>query len=1009
MAQRQTKAPPLGYDPAKLPRELKRHYISAGEEDIRAMLREIGVESLEALYDHVPPDCRFEGDVGIPEELDYSSLQSHLFELSQKNRVRLSFLGDGLPQYRVPWIVPHVLGIRKLTTSYTPYQPERSQGTLISHWLYQCAIAAVTGFEAVNASFYDRATALFEAIKCAQRLVPGSATAIAAGSLYPGDIEVLGTLARDTDLGIRVQPLDSRTGKLSVAGVAALAKEAGKELAALCFPQANCLGNLEDVDELTDLARELGVKSIAVIDPILLGPGGLKPPVDFGRKGADMFVAEGQHLAIGPNYGGPGLGVFGIRFTKENRNDIRQTAGRFVGKGKDLKGRDAYAIVLATREQHIRRDKATSNICSNQAFIATLAGAALLERGAEGLGEACGTARKNALSAARALCGFEGVSLAFPESPFFNEFVLRLPVPAKELIAAAREADIQVGVDVSPRIEGSRGEHLLISFSDLHAEADLKRLSGFFQARFARAGAPSAGPKEVPDRHLRKRKLDLPRVGLEELKAYYDKLGRQNVSPDDNIYALGSCTMKYNPYINDWAASLPGFTGLHPEAPEEDAQGSLEVLYATQEYFKAVTGLAAVTTQPVAGAQGELVGIKMFQAYHRDRGDRNRDVILIPRTAHGTNPATATMAGFHSRVADGLPRGVVLIESDAAGRMDMDHLRSLVETHGERICGVMVTNPNTSGILETRFQEMAELIHGAGGLVYMDGANMNAIAGWVDLGKLGVDAVHNNTHKTWTIPHGGGGPGDAFVAVSERLADYLPGLQAVKGEGGYRLAKPPRSIGSVHRHYGNFAHKVRCYAYLRALGREGVRRMSAVAVLSARYLYKRLSERYPTLPADAEKTPRMHEFILTLSPDSFARIEAAGAKRAVVIPRVGKLFLDFGLHAPTVAFPEVYGLMVEPTESYSKAELDRFAEVVLTIYQIVHENPEVLESVPHFTPIDRVDETAMNKDLRSSEPVRGLPVVLENRVAVADLDKMTTREIWKRILQAHREFQTSAA
>ncbi|MEE8111041.1 MAG: aminomethyl-transferring glycine dehydrogenase subunit GcvPB, partial [bacterium] len=979
-----------------------------GDDDVQAMLREIGVESLEALYGHVPAGCRLEGDLEIPEELDYTALQEHLCELSQKNGTKLSFLGDGLQQFKVPEIVPHVLGIRKLTTSYTPYQPERSQGTLITHWIYQCAIAAITGFEAVNASLYDRSTALFEALKCAQRLVRGSTTAIVAGSLYPGDIEVLKTLARDTDLGFEFQPIDPKTGSVSVASLKKLAEEVGKELAAICFPHVNCLGNIEDVDEITDLARGLGAKSVAVVDPILMGPGGLKPPSEFGQGGTDMFVAEGQHLAIGPNYGGPGLGIFGIRFTAQNRNDIRQSAGRFVGKGKDLKGRDAYLLVLSTREQHIRRDKATSNICSNQAYLATLAGAALLERGAEGLEEACGTARKNAFTAAESLCRFEGVELAFPDSAFFNEFVVKLPGSAEEFIAKAREAGIQAGVDVSPRIDGSQGGHLLISFSDLHTEADCRKLVELFESRFGKADRPSSPPKDIPGHHLRKSKLELPRVGVDDLRAYYDKLGEQNVSPDDNIYALGSCTMKYNPYLNDYAAALPGFTNLHPQAPVEDAQGSLEILHRTQEYFKTITGLAAVTTQPVAGAQGELVGIKLFQAYHRDRGDLNRDVILIPRTAHGTNPATATVAGFHTTVVDGAARGVVLIEGDSTGRMDLEHVRSLVEQYGRRICGVMVTNPNTSGILETSFKEMADLIHGVGGLVYMDGANMNAIAGWVDLGKLGVDAVHNNTHKTWTIPHGGGGPGDAFVAVSEPLVDYLPGVQVVRDDRGYRIEKPPKSIGSVHRHFGNFAHKVRCYAYLRALGREGVRRMSAVAVLSARYLHKKLSEYYPTLPAGAENTPRMHEFILTLSEDGFAKIEAAGTKRAVIIPRVGKLFLDFGLHAPTIAFPEVYGLMVEPTESYSKEELDRFAEIVITIFKIVHENPEALQSVPHFTPVDRIDEVAANKDLRLSEPLSGLPVVLENRVSIASLDKLTTRDIWKRIIEAHQQSQSTA-
>jgi glycine dehydrogenase len=398
----------------------------------------------------------------------------------------------------------------------------------------------------------------------------------------------------------------------------------------------------------------------------------------------------------------------------------------------------------------------------------------------------------------------------------------------------------------------------------------------------------------------------------------------------------------------------------------------------------------------MAGAQGELVGLKMFQAYHRDRGEQ-RDIVLIPRSAHGTNPATATMAGYAAN-------NLKLIEADSSGQMNLDQVKQLVGEFGSRIAGVMVTNPNTSGILETNFKAVADLVHQVGGLVYMDGANMNAIAGWVDLGKMGVDAVHNNTHKTWSIPHGGGGPGDAFVAVSEKLLDYLPGHQAVKQDGAFALVKAKRSIGSIQRHHGNFGHKIRCYTYLRALGKQGVPRMSAVAVLSARYLYKKLSALYPTLPAGSETTPRMHEFILTLSKESFARVEKAGLNKSVVIPRIGKLFLDFGLHAPTVAFPEVLGLMVEPTESYSKAELDDFVETVTTIHKIVHETPEVLQTVPHFTPIDRVDEVLANKNLTLSETLNwSLIPVLPNRASADDLSRMGKGDVWKKILEAHHK------
>jgi glycine dehydrogenase len=984
----------LGYDPKSLPRELKRHYISASERDIEEMMAFVGVKSLDELFTHVPAEVRMNGAVAIPEELSYEGLLDHMESLSHKNHPRLSFLGDGLPHYKTPEVVPHILSIRNLTTAYTPYQPERSQGTLTSIWIYQCAIAAITGFEAVNASFYERSTALFEAIKCAQRLRAGSSAAVVAGSLYPGDIEVLKTLATDTDLELVFVKADPGTGLVAKAAVEKAAQDLGAKLACIAFPQLNNLGLLEDVDGLTDLAASLGAKSIAVVDPMTIASGALKAPSAFGAKGTNMFVAEGQHLSIAPNFGGPGLGIFGIRFNEENKNDIRQTAGRFIGKAKDLEGRDCFAIVLSTREQHIRRDKATSNICSNQSYLATLTGAALLERGDEGLAHSAALARHNALLALEKITAHEGVELAFPNGAFWNEICLKVPMPTPELIEKARHEGIHLGVDVTARAPG-KGNLLLLSFTDRHEKIDIEKLESFFSSLIPSRREPDKA-QALPATALRRGKINLPKLNVPAIKEYYDRLGEQNVSPDDNIYALGSCTMKYNPYVNDWAAALPGFADIHPQAPVADAQGSLELLYETQEYFKAITGLPAVTTQPMAGAQGELVGLKMFQAYHRDRGEQ-RDIVLIPRSAHGTNPATATMAGYAAA-------NLKLIEADSSGQMNLDQVKQLIGEYGSRIAGVMVTNPNTSGILETNFKAVADLVHQVGGLVYMDGANMNAIAGWVNLGAMGVDAVHNNTHKTWSIPHGGGGPGDAFVAVSEKLVDYLPGHQTVKEGGEYKLVKPKRSIGSVQRHLGNFGHKIRCYTYLRALGKEGVPRMSAVAVLAARYLYKKLNALYPTLPAGSENTPRMHEFILTLSKESFARVEKAGINKALVIPRIGKLFLDFGLHAPTVAFPEVLGLMVEPTESYSKAELDDFVETVTTIHKIVHETPEVLQTVPHFTPIDRVDEVLANKNLTLSEPLNWTLIpVLPNRASAQELSHMGKGDVWKRIIEAHNK------
>jgi len=987
----------LPFDPTKLPRELARHYVPASDKDIREMFAAAGSKDFPELYSHIDPAVLFQTPPDLPEELSYEALADSMEELSSRNNVRTAFLGDGLQAYRVHEIVGHVCSIRNLTTSYTPYQPERSQGTLITHWLYQSAMSQLTGFEAVNSSLYDRASALFEAAVCAVRMGDAEAnTVLVASNLLPSDLEVLRTHVEGTSVKLAFLSADEDTGRIAADAIKEAAGRLGRSLAAFIFPQINALGLLEDVDALTDACADASIRAVAVVDPMLLATGGLKPPSTYGRKGADIVVGEGQHLAIGPNFGGPGLGLFAVRHNAEKKNEVRETPGRFVGKAKDGSGRDCIVMVMSTREQHIRKDKATSNICSNQAFIATIAGAAVLARGEKGMAESCAAGRDLAHRAAARLHAVPGLRVCYAKEAFWNEFCLMLPESAAAVIAKGRAAGLHVGVDVTGRTPC--GCHLLkVSFSDVQSVNDADRLVAFFEGLYGKAGAPASLPA-IPARLLREGPVGLPGFTLAELKDYYLRLGELNVSPDTGCFPLGSCTMKYNPHVNDWAAGLPGFTGLHPQAPVEDAQGSLALLWEIQEWFRKITGLAGLTTQPVAGAQGELVGLKLFQAYHRAKGE-TRDILLIPATAHGTNFATATTAGYVSgRRTDGSPTGIVILKALPDGRVDQSDFDAKIAEFGPRVAGMMVTNPNTSGVFETDFRRMAESIHGVGGLVYMDGANMNAIAGWVNLGALGVDAVHNNLHKTWTVPHGGGGPGDGIVAVSDRLVDFLPGFQVERRDGRFVPVRPKRSIGSFHRHWGNFAHKVRVLTYLRRLGKEGVRRMAAMSVLSSRYLHSRLGAHFPSLPAGAEGVPRMHEFILTLTEEDFRRAEAAGVPRASVIARVGKLFLDFGFHAPTVAFPEVFGLMIEPTESYTKAELDRFAEAVVAIGSLIREKPEVLKSAPRFTPVDRVDEVAANRNLTLSERVTELPKLNPNRIPPSQLASMPVEEIRRRIL-----------
>jgi len=996
----------LPYNPYELARELKPNYISASEEEISEMMKVVGKKDRADLYSHLDSADLFGKTPDIGKALAYDELIEHVEAIAQKNNTAATFIGDGLKWGKVHPIVDHVLNIRGLTTAYTPYQPERSQGTLHTLWLYSSALAQITGFEAINASLYERSTGLFEALNTAVRIKRGRTKVIVSEGIYPGDWEVINTLADHTELEVISAPLNS-DGMIDEEELTKLLSNG--DIAGFAFPQTNHLGLLEDVHALTKLTHEHDALAIGIIDPLLYVTGGLTQPSKWNETGCDMIVGEAQHLAIGPNFGGPGLGLFGIRYNEENKTNIRSTAGRFVGKGKDESGEECLLMVLSTREQHIRREKATSNICSNQSYLATLVGASLLGKGEKGLTDSLALARKNALDFGRFILEETSLNLLFEHGIFFNEIAVELPTNSKasDLITLAATKGIHLGVDVTNRDPLKRNA-IMFYFNDAQTEENIATLKSFLSDHFANSNTDSnseATLSELPTDWMRKDSVGLPNLELEELKSFYDELGQMNVSPDDAIYPLGSCTMKYNPYVNDYAAGLKGFTDIHPQAPLSDAQGCLEILFETQELFKTITGLKGLTTQPVAGAQGELVGIKMFQAYHRDRGNGEiKDIILIPASAHGTNPATATMAGYITKGSKDKKTGIVTINANAQGEIDFEQLKEQVQIYGNRISGIMITNPNTSGIFESRFREIAELIHSVDGLVYMDGANMNAIASWVDLDKLGVDAIHNNLHKTWTIPHGGGGPGDAIVAVSEKLVDYLPGMQVTKDENGvFDVVKPSKSIGSFHRHWGNFAHKVRCYTYIKALGSEGVKEMSAIAVLSAQYLHEKIKSVYPMLPAQAGEVPRMHEFIMTLSKEDFDNAIAAGTPKTQVIPKVGKLFLDFGLHAPTVSFPEPFGLMVEPTESFSKAELDDFTNVLTTIKELLSEAPEVLTTAPHFTPIRKVDEVSANKNLILSAKITALPKLQVNIVSPGVLKEMGAQQVKQKIIEAHKK------
>jgi len=659
-------------------REFFKHFIGVDLNEEKEMLQTLGLKDLSDLFSHLPKEILHDG-MKIENGLSLENLKENILTIAKKNHLKTNFIGDGLHSYKLTKSVPRVAGIRGLSTAYTPYQPERSQGTLQTLWIYQNLISKITGFEAINASLYERSTCLYEALTCSTRIKKNLNKVLVCEAIYPGDIEVLQTQSIETSLIVDFTPIDKKTGRTDLEKLEE--KLATGEYASLAIPQINNLGLVEEFNKMTDLCHKYNVLVIAMVDLFSLANTGLKEPAAWGDKGvgADILVAEGQPMTIGPNYGGPGLGIFGIRYNENEKLMIRSSAGRFIGKTTDINGRPCKSIILSTREQHIRREKATSNICSNQSFVASLCGASLLERGSAGLDKTFKIIHENSLKLAQELTLFEGVDLLY-SGCFYNEFVLKLNTDVAELINQAAEEDLHIGVNLTNRF-GLKEQLLKVTVTDIVDGHGLQKFINFFKKKFA-SKSISNQINSISQEFKRKIPFNIIQLDDDVIYNYYAKLGNQNLSPDDGIYPLGSCTMKYNPEINEWAAGLDEFTLTHPQARLEDVQGNLELLYNIQEIFKDITGLPGLTTQPLAGAQGELVGLKMFQAYHRDRGEeKTRNIILIPKSAHGTNPATATMAGYETKKVDGKLTGIITINANSAGEIDFEELKTLVETY----------------------------------------------------------------------------------------------------------------------------------------------------------------------------------------------------------------------------------------------------------------------------------------------------------------------------------------
>ncbi len=871
------------------------------------MLAELGLRSLEQLAAEVvpadillPPEAAAEG---LPQAVGEAEALAELAAIAAENRVCRSLIGLGYHGTATPALIQrHVLENPCWYTAYTPYQAEIAQGRLEALLNFQTLVSELTGLPIANASLLDEATAAAEAmaLALAVRRRPDARTFLVDSAVLPQTLAVLQTRAEP--LGITLELVDAEA--LAAAEPLLPGRAFG-----LLLQLPGCSGRLWDPSSLLAAARVAGVVSVVAIDPlaqVLLAP--------VGELGADIAVGSLQRFGVPMGCGGPHAAFFATLDTYK-----RQIPGRLVGRSVDAEGNPALRLALQTREQHIRRDKATSNICTAQVLLAVMASFYAVHHGPDGL---AAIARRITLLRAALAAGLAAVGLAPEPGPGFDTLVLA-HADAEGLLQRAEAAgfNLRRGVDGS----GCNGA-VAISLDELSTPAELERL---LEALVGAAAAPGlaalraalaeTAPLELEGLPLRQRPWLQQEVfhryrSETELLRYIQRLVDRDLSLVHGMIPLGSCTMKLNAAAELAPVSWPAFAQLHPFAPAEQLAGSARLVADLEAWLAAITGFAGVSLQPNAGSQGEYAGLMVIRAWHRSRGDHGRDVCLIPTSAHGTNPASAVMAGMK----------VVAVACDAAGNVDLADLEAKAAAHAAALAAVMVTYPSTHGVFETGIRRICEVVHAHGGQVYLDGANLNAQVGLSKPGLYGADVCHLNLHKTFCIPHGGGGPGVGPIGVAAHLLPFLPGhpLAAVGGrlpDGGVSS----EAIGPVSAApWGSAGILPISWMYIRMMGGAGLRRASQVALLAANLIAERLDRHFPVLYRGASGRVA-HECILDLRPLK----RSAGLE----VDDLAKRLMDYGFHAPTVSWPVAGTVMVEPTESESLAEIERFCAAMEAI------------------------------------------------------------------------------
>ena len=918
-------------------------HIGPSDGDVVAMLEAVGAESLDALIDEVvPSDIRLVSSLDVPGPETEAGFLTRLRRLSGKNRPSRSLIGLGYYGCITPSVIlRNVFENPGWYTPYTPYQAEVAQGRLEALFNFQTVVSDLTGMPVANASLLDEATASAEAMSMMHRLCArsraGANRLLVSSNCFPQTIEVV--RGRADPLGIDIEIGDPETMALNE-GVFGLL---------LQYPGAD--GSIVPIADLIARAHQAG--ALVTVSTDLLALTLLTPPGDVG---ADVVVGSSQRFGVPMGYGGPHAAFFATR-----ESSVRQTPGRIIGLSVDRHGDPAYRMSLQTREQHIRRERATSNICTAQALLANMAGFYAVYHGPDGLrgiGE-----RVHRLT--RVLAdGLGALGIECEHRDFFDTLSLRLPpgmsdcfrVRAVEAGLLFRYVDeVRVGLALDETTtESDVAEIVAVAAAVMEREAPTLKFGSFESVQTW----PSVLVRQSqflthPVFHRYRSETEMMR--------YLKRLERRDIGLDTSMIPLGSCTMKLTAASAIRPVSWPEYADLHPFAPQDLAGGYHEVFSEFEASLCAITGLPAVSLQPNSGAQGEFAGLMVIRAYLREQDRADRDVVLIPASAHGTNPASAAMAGMR----------VVIVDCDNNGNIDLDDLRSKAEGYRNALCALMVTYPSTHGVFEDAIREICSVIHTCGGQVYMDGANMNAQVGLTSPASIGADVCHINLHKTFSIPHGGGGPGMGPIAVAAHLVPYLPGHPMVKVGG-------DRAISAVAAApWGSASILLISHGYMRMLGAAGMQRATAMAILNANYLKARLESHFNVLYTRANGRVA-HELIFDLR---------AFKPHGVTELDIAKRLMDYGFHAPTVSFPVPGTMMVEPTESEGMEELDRFCDALGAIRKEIQ---TVIDG--RADPVDNVLKNAPHTALEATTDQWSHPYSREE--AVYPLECLRANKVW---------------